>query len=144
MHHMRLGNDRLFFGSIQCGDIFPFTGGRVLAAGDAALADRVVNVDLPRQCTPQAWRDALLSHIVEPLLQFVPDLLVLSAGFDAHAADPLGKGTLNLVEEDFFWATRRLVEAAAVTSAKVVSVLEGGYDPKVLGSCVVRHVEGLL
>jgi acetoin utilization deacetylase AcuC-like enzyme len=74
---------------------------------------------------------------------FVPDLIILSAGFDAHSADPLGRGTLNLQEADFFWATQRLVEVANLSAARVVSVLEGGYDPKVLASCCVQHVEAL-
>jgi acetoin utilization deacetylase AcuC-like enzyme len=72
-----------------------------------------------------------------------PDLLIVSAGFDAHRRDPLGN--LNLVEADYAWATRKLMEIARKRGRKrVVSVLEGGYDLEGLSRSVAAHVTALM
>ena len=74
---------------------------------------------------------------------FSPDLIIFSAGFDAHRRDPLGN--LNFVEADYSWATRRLMEIARRTSGeRVVSVLEGGYDLQGLARSVAAHVTALM
>jgi acetoin utilization deacetylase AcuC-like enzyme len=74
---------------------------------------------------------------------FSPDLIIVSAGFDAHHRDPLGN--LNLVEADYGWATRRLMEIARKTCRdRVVSVLEGGYDLQGLARSVAVHVTTLM
>jgi acetoin utilization deacetylase AcuC-like enzyme len=73
------------------------------------------------------------------LQDFAPELIVISAGFDAHAADPLAN--LALVEEDFAWVTGRLCDIAEGTAeGRVVSTLEGGYDLEALAASVVAHV----
>ena len=74
---------------------------------------------------------------------FHPDLIVISAGFDAHARDPLAN--LNLLEADFAWATQRLMEIAdADAGGRVVSVLEGGYDLEGLARSAAAHVMTLM
>jgi acetoin utilization deacetylase AcuC-like enzyme len=74
---------------------------------------------------------------------FAPELLIISAGFDAHVADPLAQ--LRLTETDFTWITEELC-ALAVRHAegRVVSVLEGGYDLDALGASVAAHVQALM
>ncbi|MBV8473149.1 MAG: histone deacetylase family protein, partial [Hyphomicrobiales bacterium] len=72
-----------------------------------------------------------------------PDLVIISAGFDAHMRHPLGG--LNLVEADFAWATRRMMDIAQrCCGGRVVSLLEGGYDLEGLGRSVAAHVGALM
>ena len=74
---------------------------------------------------------------------FAPDLIIISAGFDAHRRDPLGN--INLVEADFAWATRKLMEIAQKRCAgRIVSVLEGGYDLDSLARSAAAHVATLM
>ncbi len=74
---------------------------------------------------------------------FRPDLVIISAGFDAHVRDPLGQ--INLVETDFAWATERLMQIAERTAGgRLVSVLEGGYDLEGLARSVAAHVMTLM
>jgi acetoin utilization deacetylase AcuC-like enzyme len=73
---------------------------------------------------------------------FGPDLVLISAGFDAHRRDPLAHQSLE--EADYAWATRAVVEAAGRTArGRVVSSLEGGYDLEALGRSAVAHVRAL-
>jgi acetoin utilization deacetylase AcuC-like enzyme len=81
--------------------------------------------------------------ILPRLRDFQPELIVISAGFDAHARDPLAN--LNLLEADFDWVTRELMEIAdASAGRRVVSVLEGGYDLQALSSSAAAHVVALM
>jgi acetoin utilization deacetylase AcuC-like enzyme len=74
---------------------------------------------------------------------FAPELLIISAGFDAHVADPLAQ--LRLTEADFAWITEELCALAARhAEGRVVSVLEGGYDLDALGASVAAHVRALM
>jgi acetoin utilization deacetylase AcuC-like enzyme len=83
------------------------------------------------------------SAILPRLEAFAPDLVIISAGFDAHRRDPLGN--LNFVEADFAWATRKLMDIARKHShERVVSVLEGGYDLEGLSRSVAAHVTALM
>ena len=89
------------------------------------------------------FRDAMSSVILPALDAFGPDLVIISAGFDAHHRDPLG--SLRLSEEDFAWATLQLMEAAEIhAGGRVVSVLEGGYDLQGLASSAGIHVQALM
>ena len=85
-----------------------------------------------------------MSSVILPALDaFAPDLVLISAGFDAHHRDPLG--SLQLSEEDFAWITLQLMEAAEIHGrGRVVSVLEGGYDLQALASSVGIHVQALM
>ena len=77
------------------------------------------------------------------LREFKPDLIVISAGFDAHTRDPLAN--LNLVEADFAWVTKKLMEIAdASAKGRIVSMLEGGYDLQGLSRSVAAHVTALM
>jgi acetoin utilization deacetylase AcuC-like enzyme len=83
------------------------------------------------------------SAILPRLEAFAPDLVIISAGFDAHRRDPLGN--LNLVEADFAWATQQLMRVARKHAReRVVSVLEGGYDLEGLSRSVAAHVTSLM
>jgi acetoin utilization deacetylase AcuC-like enzyme len=89
------------------------------------------------------FRDAMSTVILPALDAFGPDLVIISAGFDAHRADPLGG--LNLTEEDFVWATLNVMEIAdRHAESRVVSVLEGGYDLRSLAASVAVHVQALI
>ena len=89
----------------------------------------------------EAWRAAFES-LMPPLDAFEPELILISAGFDAHARDPLA--SLLLEAEDFAWATRAILEVARKRcGGKVVSSLEGGYDLEALGRSALAHVRAL-
>jgi acetoin utilization deacetylase AcuC-like enzyme len=89
------------------------------------------------------FRDAFTSLILPRVEAFAPDLIIISAGFDAHIRDPLAN--LRLVEDDFAWATRALMEIARRRcQGRIVSLLEGGYDLKGLSSSVAAHVGALM
>jgi acetoin utilization deacetylase AcuC-like enzyme len=85
-----------------------------------------------------------MEAMVLPALEdFAPELLLISAGFDAHRADPLAQ--MALVEEDFAWVTARLCDVAdAHAGGRVVSTLEGGYDLPALAASVAAHVDVLM
>ncbi|MFN7307493.1 MAG: histone deacetylase family protein, partial [Acetobacteraceae bacterium] len=87
---------------------------------------------------------AVWERLLLPALDaFAPELLIISAGFDAHVADPLAQ--LRLVEADFTWITEDLCSLAARhAEGRVVSVLEGGYDLDALGASVAAHVRALM
>jgi acetoin utilization deacetylase AcuC-like enzyme len=91
----------------------------------------------------ERFREALESRILPALHDFGPDILLVSAGFDAHQADPLAN--LALVEADFMWATERLADMAKRhCQGRIVSLLEGGYDLNALARSVAVHVKTLM
>ncbi|MGC4030768.1 MAG: hypothetical protein QM754_03330 [Tepidisphaeraceae bacterium] len=91
---------------------------------------------MPSTCT------ALSEHLYPTLHEFGPELLFISAGFDAHAEDPLAE--MNVSDEGFFEMTALLSQLAEQTSGgKIVSVLEGGYNLPTLGRSVVQHLIAL-
>ncbi|MDP2057879.1 MAG: histone deacetylase family protein, partial [Thiobacillus sp.] len=94
---------------------------------------------LPQGADGVQFRAAVEQHFLPALEAFRPQLIFISAGFDAHRDDPLGG--LNLLEADYAWITRELcVLADCHADGRVVSVLEGGYDLGALGRCAVAHV----
>jgi acetoin utilization deacetylase AcuC-like enzyme len=89
------------------------------------------------------FREAMETAILPRVDDFAPDLIIISAGFDAHRRDPLGN--INLVEADFAWATRKLAEIAQKRCAgRIVSVLEGGYHLDSLARSAAAHVATLM
>ncbi len=103
----------------------------------------MVNAPLAPGSGSLEFRKAMNDHILPALGDFAPDFTFISAGFDAHAADPLAH--LNFVEEDFAWATRRIMDIAeAGSKGRVVSTLEGGYDLGALASSAAAHVRALM
>ncbi|WP_062112497.1 histone deacetylase family protein [Aureimonas sp. AU40] len=118
--------------------LYPGTGARTETG-----AGNIVNVPLREDDGTDEFRLAF-SEIVLPVLEnFRPDLVIVSAGFDAHHRDPLGG--LNLIEADFDWATGKLLEIAdRFSQRRLVSVLEGGYDLQGLSQSVAAHVKRLM
>ena len=89
------------------------------------------------------FREAFETVILPRLSEFQPELLILSAGFDAHRRDPLAN--LNLVEDDFAWVTKRLMDVADKhAGGRVISLLEGGYDLQGLAGSAAAHVQALM
>ena len=119
--------------------LYPGTGAR----GERGVHDTVVNAPLsPGDGGPQ-FREAFESTILPRLRNFQPELIVISAGFDAHQRDPLAN--LNLLEADFLWATQKIMEVAqASANGRVVSMLEGGYDLEGLANSAAAHVSALM
>ncbi len=129
----------LFYASSHQFPCYPGTGGAV----EQGIAENVVNAPLPPGATGAAFRAAWSDTILPALDRFAPELLIVSAGFDAHKADPLAQ--LRLETADFGWVTERLLEIAALHSqGRLVSVLEGGYDLDALAASVALHVRTLL
>ncbi len=119
--------------------LYPGSGART----ERGSHDTVVNAPLhPGDGGPQ-FRAAMEAVILPRLEQFRPDLVIISAGFDAHARDPLA--SLNLVEADFTWVTQKLMAVAdRHCGGRIVSTLEGGYDLKGLADSVAAHVTALM
>jgi acetoin utilization deacetylase AcuC-like enzyme len=119
--------------------LYPGTGAR----SERGEHNTIVNAPLRPGDGGEAFRDAVETVILPRLRDFRPELLVISAGFDAHMRDPLA--SLNLVEADFAWATRKIMEVAdASADGRVVSMLEGGYDLEGLAASVAAHVIALM
>jgi acetoin utilization deacetylase AcuC-like enzyme len=105
--------------------------------------DNVINIPLAPMTDGNAMRRAYEDEVIPALLDWRPELLLISAGFDAHAADPLAN--LDWTAEDFAWLTERLCDVAEDACAgRVVSTLEGGYDLDALGASVAAHVRVLM
>jgi acetoin utilization deacetylase AcuC-like enzyme len=128
----------LFYGSTHQMPLFPGTG-ELSETG----AGNIWNAPLREGDAGDTFREAFTSRILGPLHNFGPDLIVISAGFDAHKRDPLGG--LRLVEADFMWATEALGKAAeSHCRGRMVSMLEGGYDLEALAKSVAVHVRTLM
>ncbi|HSI40056.1 MAG TPA: histone deacetylase family protein [Xanthobacteraceae bacterium] len=119
--------------------LYPGTG----SLGERGLTDNIVNAPLRSGDDGGPFKEAFESRILPRLTAFGPDLIIISAGFDAHTRDPLAN--LNLVEADFGWVTRRLMEVADKRcSGRIVSLLEGGYDLEGLARSAGEHVTALM
>ncbi len=128
----------MFYASTHQYPYYPGTG----AADETGVAGNVVNQPLAGGAGSAQFRAAMERVILPALRDFQPELLIISAGFDAHAADPLGG--LSLTTSDFSWVTRALLDVAAdACDGRVVSVLEGGYDLAALAECAATHVAEL-
>ncbi len=119
--------------------LFPGSGA-VIESGEH---NTIVNAPLKPGDGGEAFRAAFESRILPRLRDFRPELIVISAGFDAHMDDPLAN--INLDADDFLWATQKIMDVAdQFADGRIVSVLEGGYDLKALGSSVAAHVTALM
>ncbi|MBD8877878.1 histone deacetylase family protein [Labrenzia polysiphoniae] len=119
--------------------LYPGSG----AANETGEANTIVNVPLAAGDDGPIFKEAMEAVILPRLRGFAPDLVIISAGFDAHARDPLG--SLNLLEADFAWATRALMDVAEKhCDGRLVSVLEGGYDLEGLARSTAAHVMTLM
>ncbi|MFN3815021.1 histone deacetylase family protein [Brevundimonas sp.] len=127
----------LFLGSIHQMPLYPGTG-----AADETGVGNIVNTPVPPHAAREAWRATFARGLMPALDAFDPDLVIISAGFDAHRRDPLAHQSLEA--EDFAWATRAVIEVARTRcGGKVVSSLEGGYDLTGLGLSAVAHLRAL-
>jgi acetoin utilization deacetylase AcuC-like enzyme len=119
--------------------LFPGTG----ASGERGEHDTIVNAPLASEDGGAQFRLAFEAVILPQLKTFAPELIIISAGFDAHYRDPLA--SLNLKAEDFRWVTQQLMEVADRSAGgRIVSVLEGGYDLEGLQESVAAHVGALM
>ncbi len=119
--------------------LFPGTG----ALGERGEHDTIVNAPLRAGDGGDAFREAFEVAILPRLREFKPELLIISAGFDAHTRDPLAN--LNLVEADYTWVTKMLMDIADDSAqGRIVSMLEGGYDLQGLARSAAAHVTALM
>lgn len=119
--------------------LFPGTG----AASETGTYGTIVNAPLTPASDGTIFREACESVILPRLIGFAPDVIIISAGFDAHWRDPLA--SLNLTEMDFAWITAEIMEIAARgNGGRIISVLEGGYDLEGLGASAAAHVAALM
>ncbi len=125
---------RILFCSTHQSPLFPGTG----MAHEVGV-DNVLNVPLPDGTGSKAFRDVMERVVLPRVDAFAPELLIISAGFDAHKSDPLAG--MMLETEDFAWITGKLCDLADIHCAgRVVSSLEGGYDLAALGASAAAHV----
>jgi acetoin utilization deacetylase AcuC-like enzyme len=119
--------------------LYPGSG----TTSERGAANNIVNAPLAAGDGGEAFREAFETVILPRVRDFQPEFIVVSAGFDAHYRDPLGN--LKLTEEDFSWATLKLMDQAGKTAqGRLVSVLEGGYDLQGLSRSVGAHVQALM
>jgi acetoin utilization deacetylase AcuC-like enzyme len=132
-------NPELFYASSHQSPFYPGTGD----AWERGIANNIINVPLRARDSSNEFRNAWAGEIIPALNAFSPELLVISAGFDAHREDPLAQ--IRLETEDFAWITDALlVVARQHAEGRVVSVLEGGYDLEALAASAAVHVRGLM
>lgn len=126
----------VFFASIHQSPLYPGTGD----PSETGLGN-IANATVAPHAAREVWR-ARFEGLMDKVDAFAPELLIVSAGFDAHARDPLS--AQSLTEDDFAWATRAIVSVAnARAKGRVVSSLEGGYDLQALGRSAAAHVRAL-
>ena len=115
--------------------LYPWSGDK----NETGVKNNIVNAPLSPNTGSEHFREAFKSRVLPAIADFSPDLILISAGFDANHRDPLAQ--INLVGEDFDWATGRLLEMAdKYASNRVVSLLEGGYDLEGLAESAAMHI----
>jgi acetoin utilization deacetylase AcuC-like enzyme len=130
---------RILFASTHQMPLYPGSG----AAGERGAHGQVVNVPLPPGAGGAEFRAAMAGHVLPAVEAHAPELILVSAGFDAHLHDPLAN--LALTEADFAWATAELCRLAdRLCEGRIVSTLEGGYDLSALAASAAAHVEVLM
>jgi len=136
--HMFERDAQIFYASTHQMPLYPGTGARTERG-----VGNICNAPLPAFAGADEFRDAYEEIVLPAIDRFAPELILISAGFDAHRADPLA--SLELEAEDFGWVTERLVEMAAThCGGRLVSTLEGGYDLEALAESSAAHVAALL
>ena len=128
----------VMYGSTHQMPLFPGSG----AVNERGMHDQIVNAPLKAGDGGEVFREAM-GKVLARVDGFAPDLMIVSAGFDAHWRDPLG--SVKLVEDDYVWVTEQLMEIARRhAGGKLVSILEGGYDLEGLSKSVAAHVQTLM
>jgi acetoin utilization deacetylase AcuC-like enzyme len=132
-------NPGLFYGSTHQWPAYPGTG----AADESGCNGNIVNVPLSLGAGSTEFRAAYNRTILPALRAFAPEMLIISAGFDAHERDPLAQ--LRLQTTDYAWITEQLMDVASETcDGRVVAILEGGYDLTALRESCQVHVKALM
>lgn len=132
-------DENAFFASSHEWPQYPGTG----KESDRGAFDNIHNAPLATGDGSDEFRRIWGERLLPALSDFGPDFIVISAGFDAHAADPLGG--LKLTEDDFIWATAEIAGIARdKAGGRLISVLEGGYDLPALGASAAAHVKALM
>lgn len=130
------GDDRVLMLSFFQHPFYPYSGADCTAAN-------MVNVPVPARSGSQAVRDVMDAYWWHRLEHFQPEMIFISAGFDAHREDDLGG--LGLVEADYAWITAKLMDIAKRhAKGRIVSCLEGGYNLSSLARSVAAHVRTLI
>ena len=130
------GDERMLMVSIFQDQLYPFSGG-------VPLGTNMVNLPIPAYTRGAAVRELIAANWLPRLESFKPQMIFISAGFDAHREDELGQ--LGLVEADYEWITRRIVEVAERhAGGRIVSCLEGGYALSALARSVASHLRVLV
>ncbi len=131
-------SSRVFFVSSHQSPLYPGTGSR----NERGAEGNIVNLPLPAHSGTETMQDVYVETGLPAVEEFQPQLMLVSAGFDAHQLDPLA--SLNWLEEDYAWITARLLEIADdCCDGRLVSSLEGGYNLDALGRSVATHVGAL-
>ncbi len=126
------GDDRVLMASFFQHPLYPYSGA-------VPKGTNMVNVPIPPYARGHEVREAIEAMWLPRLEEFKPQMIFISAGFDAHREDDLGQ--LGLVEADYAWITRRMVEVAARhAQGRIVSCLEGGYNLSALARSVAAHL----
>ena len=129
---------RVFFASTHQAPLYPGTG----AANETGIARNVVNAPMPPGANSTQWRQAMETKVLPALDAFAPEFILVSAGFDAHKADPLAQ--MELEDADFAWGAQALREIALQRcKGRLVSTLEGGYDLAALASAASAYLTAL-
>jgi len=111
--------------------------------GADTVSDHIINVPLPAGTTGEKFREAVTTHWLPALHKFAPQMIFISAGFDAHQDDHMAM--LNLCDNDYAWVTQEILGIAdKYTEGRIVSTLEGGYELQALGRSVVAHLKVLM
>ena len=129
----------MLYASTHQSPLYPGTG----TVTERGASGNIVNVPLPPGAGSEAFRAAMSATILPAVRRFEPEILFISAGFDAHLRDPLAQ--LQFTTDDYTWATEKLCDIAeGCCRGRVVSTLEGGYDLTALGEATSAHVQALM
>jgi acetoin utilization deacetylase AcuC-like enzyme len=128
-------DDNVLFCSSFQHPFYPYSGAGV-------TPKHIINILLPAGSDGKYFREQVMEHWLRHLLEFRPEMIFFSAGFDAHVREKLAN--LGFIEEDYAWITQEVKRVAdVVCGGRMVSVLEGGYNLHVIGHCAVEHVGGM-
>ena len=131
-----VGNDKVLYCSIFQHPFFPYTK-------PPENSEKVISIALDATAKSAEFRAAVSDHWLPALERFQPEIIFISAGFDAHRDDDMS--SVSLVDADFLWVTQQIAQIAADSaSGRIVSVLEGGYELNSLARCVEAHLRVLM
>ncbi|MDD3287742.1 MAG: histone deacetylase family protein [Alphaproteobacteria bacterium] len=129
----------LFYSSTHQFSLMPHSG----AENERGVFNNVLNMPLPDKADGALLRQAISEKLLPRLREFKPEILLVSAGFDAHRDDPLSN--MNMVEDDYEWLSRTLLKLSGdLCNNRLIATLEGGYNLKALGACVSAFIKPML